>query len=198
MSGGSRTVATKTETKREPHKIKKLMRTELEKKWKPLDGGVFVAYRGLNSEQIYDLRRKLHDKGVKLQVIKNAVALRAFETLGYDEAKVTKVLQGPVGVVYSLNGQGMVGAAKALHDWKTKTKDKIVEVRGGFFKGDVISPKEVEALRNLPGREQLLGMVAGAFQAPMAGLANSLYECVAKFAYAVKALEEKKSKEEKK
>ena len=88
----------------------------------------------------------------------------------------------------------MIGAAKALYDWKAQTKDKFIEVKGGLLKGSVLSGKEVEALKNLPGREQLLGMVAGAFQAPIAGLANSFYQCISKFAGTLKALEEKNKK----
>ncbi len=199
-------MATKQVAKREPHAMKRLMRTEMERRFKPLDGGVFVAYRGLNSEQIYDLRKKLHAKGAKLTVIKNAVAQRAFAKLGYDEAKITKVLEGPVGVVYSPNGSGassggMIGAAKALYDWKVtpsnKAFEKIVEVKGGFFKGNVLSAKEVIAYKDLPSREVLLGMVAGAFQAPIQGLANCFYQSIAKFAGAIAAVEDKKKKETK-
>jgi large subunit ribosomal protein L10 len=185
--------------KREPHAIKRLMRTEMEKRFKPLDGGVFVAYRGLNSEQIYDLRKKLHAKGAKLTVLKNAVAMRAFEKLGYDQAKVDKILQGPTGVVYSPNGTGMVGAAKALSEWKKANKplEKVVEVKGGFFKGSILSEAEVKAYQDLPSREVLLGMVAGAFQAPIQGLANCFYQSIAKFAGAIAAVEDKKKKETK-
>ncbi len=192
-------MATKTQAKREPHKIKKLMRTELEKKLKPLDGGVVVAYRGLNSEQIYDLRKKLHEKGVKLHVVKNAVAVRALTTLGYEESKLTKVFDGPVGIVYSPNGQGMISAAKALYDWRKANKplEKVVQVKGGIFKGNVISERDVTALKDLPSREVLLGMVAGAFQAPIQGLANSFYQCISKFAGVIAAVEEKKKSESK-
>jgi large subunit ribosomal protein L10 len=193
-------VATKEQVKREPHKIKVLMRTEIERKFKKVDGGVLIAYRGLNSEQTYDMRKKLHAKGVKIVVLKNSVARRAFESLGYPEAKLTKVLEGPVGVVYSPNGDGMIGAAKALWDWREANKkavEKVVVIKGGFFKGDVLSEAEVKAMKDLPSREQLLAMVAGAFQAPIQGLANCFYQSISKFAGAIAAVEEKKKKETK-
>lgn len=198
-------MATKTATKkepaakREPHKIKTLMRTEIERKFAKVDGGVVVTFRGLNSEQTYDLRKKLHGKGVKIHVVKNAIAVRAFKTLGYEESKLLKVFEGPVGVVYSADSAGMIGAAKALYEWRGQNKplEKVLEIKGGFFKGDVISEKDVKALKDLPSREALLGMVAGAFQAPIQGLANCFYQSIAKFAGAIAAVEDKKKKESK-
>lgn len=195
------TTKPKEQAKREPHKVKTLMRTEIEKKFKSIDGGVVVSFTGLNSEQTYDLRKKLHEKGVKFHIVKNAVAVRAFQTLGYEESKLTKVLAGPVGIIYSPSDGGMVGAAKALYDWKqapaNKNFEKTVAIKGGLFKGDVITEAHVKALKDLPSREVLLGMVAGAFQAPIQGLANCFYQSIAKFAGAIAAVEDKKKKESK-
>jgi len=189
------------EAKREPHKVKTLMRTEVERRFKGVDGGVVIGFRGLNSEQTYDFRKKLNDKGIKFHIVKNAIAGRALQTLGYQEAKLAKVLQGPVGIVYAPNATGMIGAAKAVYDWKglagNKNFEKNVEIKGGFFKGDVLSEKDVKALKDLPSREQLLAMVAGAFQGPVQGLANCLYQNMSKFAGVIAAVEDKKKKETK-
>jgi large subunit ribosomal protein L10 len=179
--------------------LKQLLRTEVERRFKDVDGGVIVGYRGLNSEKIYDFRAKLRAKGARFQVVKNATTIRAFKTLGYDEAKIGKLFDGPVGIVYSLPGPGSagtIGAIKALKEWKTASKDKLVEVKGAFLEKSVIDPAGVSALEKLPGRQELLGMVAGAFQAPVSAFANRLNECVAKLAYAINAVKEKKEKGE--
>ena len=176
--------------------LKTLIRKELVNRFKPVDGGVVVQYRGLDSAAIYDLRTKLHHKGAKLQVVKNALAKRAFADMGYDAKQLDKLFDGPVGVVYARDKQtGAVGAAKALLDWKKDTKDKFLEVKGGFLEGSVIDAAGVKALSDMPGRPQLLSMLAGAFQAPTQMLATALNECVQKFAGVLKALEEKKEKE---
>jgi large subunit ribosomal protein L10 len=173
--------------------LKNLMRGELERRFQKVDGGVVVAYRGLDSEKIYDFRKKLREKGARFHVVKNSLALRAFQTLGYEEAKLTKLFDGPVGIVYGEHGA--VAAAKALSTWKRESKDKFVEVKGGFLEGDVLDASGIKALESMPSREQLLGMVAGAFQAPMQAFAHRLNECVAKFAYAVNAVKEQKEKQ---
>lgn len=176
--------------------LKNLIRKELVARFKPVDGGVVVQYRGLDSAAIYDLRTKLHHKGAKLHVVKNALARRAFADLGYDAKKLEALFDGPVGVVYARDKQtGAVGAAKALLDWKKETKDKFVEVKGGFLEGNVIDAAGVKALSDMPSRQQLLGMIAGVFQAPTQMFATALNECAQKFAGVLKALEEKKAKE---
>lgn len=176
--------------------LKTLMRQELSRRFKDVAGGVVVQYRGLSSDRIYDLRAKLHAKGAKLHVVKNAIAKRSFADLGYDANKLEKLFDGPVGVVYAKDEKtgvtGAVGAAKALLGWKRDTRDKFLEVKGGFLEGSVIDAQGVKALAEMPSREQLLGMVAGAFQAPIAAFATVLNESVAKLAYAIEAVRKKK------
>ena len=177
------------------HPLKSFMRSELEQRFKAIDGGVVVAIRGLNSEKTYDLRAKLQGKGVKLHCVKNAVAVRAFKAMGYEEAKLLKVFEGPVGIIYSkAGGAGVVGAVKALNAWKDANKDAPLAVKGGFMEGAVIDAAGVKVLQDLPSRDQLLAMVAGAFQAPIGAVANRLHECMAKFAYAIDAVKDKKEK----
>ena len=76
-----------------------------------------------------------------------------------------------------------------------ETRDKLVNVKGGFFEGAVLDPAAVKAYKDLPSREQLLAILAGTLQAPISAFANRLHECMAKFAYAVNAVKEKKEKQ---
>jgi large subunit ribosomal protein L10 len=182
--------------------LKNFIRKEITKRFKPVDGGVVVQYRGLGSAAMYDLRTKLHHKGAKFHIVKNSVATRAFQTLGYEESKLTKVIAGPVAIVYAPDAKtGMIGAAKAIYDFRSapanKGLDKVINIKGGFFKGDILSEADVKALKDLPSREQLLAMVAGAFQAPIQGLANCFYQSISNFAGVIAALEDKKKKETK-
>jgi large subunit ribosomal protein L10 len=176
--------------------LKTLIRTELTNRFKPIDGGIVVNFERLSSDQTAELRAKLHAKGVKLHIVKNSLAKRAFADLGYDTKKLDKIFSGPAAVIYAKDkATGAVGAAKALLDWKTATKDKtLLAVKGGFLEGSVIDAAGVKALADMPSRKQLLAMVAGAFQAPIAAFAGTLKESMAKFAYAVEAVRAKKEK----
>jgi large subunit ribosomal protein L10 len=176
--------------------LKTLIRTELQNRFKGVDGGVVVSFAGLNSEQTYDLRKKLHAKGVKFHIVKNSLIKRAFIDMGYDAKKLDTLFVGAVGVVYAKDkATGAVGAAKALRDWKTASKDKLIIVKGGFLEGTVIDAPGMKLLADMPSRTQLLAMVAGALQAPIAAFAGTLKETNAKFAYALEAVRAKKEKE---
>src|SRR4051794_25549938 len=86
----------KTEEKKRVHPLKTMTRDGLERRFKGLDGGVFVGYRGINSAKIYDLRSKLRAKKVKLTVSKTSICIRAIPAMGYDRAKLEKIFDGPI------------------------------------------------------------------------------------------------------
>jgi large subunit ribosomal protein L10 len=78
---------------------------------------------------------------------------------------------GPVAVAF---GYGETPeAAKTLTDYIRTTKS-ILSIKGGFFAGRVLSPREVESLARLPSREVLLGQVLAGMQSPIYGLVNVL------------------------
>lgn len=173
--------------------LKALIREEIARRFKDVDGGVVIRYRGLDSEKTYDLRKKLQAKGVKLNVVKNALASRAFSDIGYKPEHFSKLLDGPVGIVYAKDPKvGAAGAAKALLEWVRESKNKDLQVTGGFLSGTVLDEKGVKALSEMPSREQMLAILAGTFQAPISSLATVLKETVAKLAYAVDAVKKKK------
>ena len=85
----------------------------------------------------------------------------------------------------------MAGAAKALRD-SSKTLPALV-VKGGVLGGVALSADDVNALADLPSREELLAQIAGAFQAPLVKTAGLLSALPRKFAYGLQALIEKQA-----
>jgi large subunit ribosomal protein L10 len=58
--------------------------------------------------------------------------------------------------------------------------------------GKLYNANEVKAIAELPSREVLLSMMAGAFQAPLSKMAAALAATVSSFAYAMTALRNKR------
>ena len=174
--------------------LKTLMREALEAKFVDVEGGVLINANGLNSEQTYAFRKAMHARKLRFTVVRNAIAARAFMGKGYKEAELDRVLKGPVGLVYSGDEGGAVIAAKSVFEWKKETRDKLIEWKGALVDGQVLGPKDAEALRNAPGKREVRAMLAGALQAPIVKFAATLKEMYARFAYAIHALEEKKGK----
>ena len=113
----------------------------------------FVAltdYKGSTVAQMDALRRACEAQGVHYQVVKNTLSKRAVE--GTDLEGLTQHFQGPIGVLFA--GEDPIAAAKLL---KAQLKENpALELRAGFFEGDVLDEKGTLAVADLPSREDLL------------------------------------------
>ncbi len=147
---------------------------------------VFVTeYRGLSVKQIAGVRNALRPGGAELVVYKNTLAKIAVADAGIDG--LDEILVGPTALTF-VTGD-IAGAAKALRD-QSKTMPQLV-IKGGTLGGIALSADDVNALADLPSREELLAQIAGAFQAPLVKTAGLLSALPRKFAYGLQALIEK-------
>jgi large subunit ribosomal protein L10 len=143
---------------------------------------VLADYRGVNVEEISAFRNKLRDKGVKYEVIKNNLALRAIE--GTSLEGLSEYLTGMTGWV--LSGDDPILAAKTVREaTRELSKAKKFVLKGGFFDGDILDGKAIGKVADLPTKEELdvmlLGLVLkgpqlmlGVLQAPGRDLVNLL------------------------
>jgi large subunit ribosomal protein L10 len=149
---------------------------------------VFVSeYRGLSVKQLADVRNALRPVGAEHVVYKNTLARIAVRETGHDGLE--SVLVGPTALTF-VTGD-IAAAAKALRD-SSKTMPALV-IKGGVLGGLALSADDVNALADLPSREELLARIAGAFQAPLTKTARLLAAVPTKFAYGLQALIEKQA-----
>lgn len=149
---------------------------------------VLVNYKGLTVGGLSQLRRQLRPQHSRLDVVKNTYLGHACKQAGLPS--VDTLVEGQVAVV---TGSGDVTAvAKTLAEF-AKTHEALV-MRGGLFEGSVLTAGDVGALATIPPREVLLSMFVGTLAAPMSQLVGVLQQKVASVLYALKAIEEKKSK----
>jgi large subunit ribosomal protein L10 len=149
---------------------------------------VLVNYKGLTVGGLTQLRRQLRPQHARLDVVKNAYLGHACSQAGLPS--VDALLEGPIAIV---TGAGDVTAvAKALVDFG-KTNEALA-IRGGLLDGACLSAADMKAMASVPSREVLLGMFVGTLAAPMSRLVGVLQQKVATVVYALKAIEEKKSK----
>jgi large subunit ribosomal protein L10 len=149
---------------------------------------VFVSeYRGLSVKQLADVRNALRPAGAEHVVYKNTLARIAIRQAGYEALE--SVLVGPTAITF-VTGD-IAGAAKALRE-SAKTLPALV-IKGGALGGVALSSDDVNALADLPSREELLARLAGAFQAPLVKTAGLLQALPRNFAYGLHALIEKQA-----
>lgn len=149
---------------------------------------VIAEYRGLPVEDITVLRKEARASGVYLRVVKNTLARRAVKGTPFE--KLADQMAGPLAYGISVDP---VAAAKVLHGY-AKKNDKLV-IKGGALPGQVMSAKEVGSLATMPGREQLLAMLLGTMQAPIAKFVQTLNEVPSKFVRTVAAVRDQKEKQ---
>jgi len=128
---------------------------------------ILAEYRGIAVGDLTKLRAKAREQKVYLRVLKNTLARRAVE--GTTFAGLAEQMTGPL--IYGIS-EDAVAAAKVVNDF-AKTNDKLV-IRSGAFDGKVLDKAEVQALANIPSRDELLAKLLGVMQAPVSGFARAL------------------------
>jgi large subunit ribosomal protein L10 len=146
---------------------------------------VVAEYRGLEVGRMTELRAKARKSGVYLRVLKNTLARRAVE--GTPFAGLSPHMKGQL--VYGISPDA-VATAKVLNEF-AKANEKLV-IRAGAMENAVISAKEVTALASLPSREELLAMLLGTMQAPIAKFARTLNEVPSRFVRTLAAVRDKR------
>lgn len=135
---------------------------------------VLVDYRGLNVDEVTELRRKYSEAGVEYKVYKNTMMRFAFKEEGYEE--FTNHLTGPNAIAIST--EDPVIAAKVTNDF---AKDhKKLELKAGIVEGDILDLEKITEIANLPSKEHLLTQVVIALNAPISKFARGIQAIVDK------------------
>ncbi|TCL54302.1 LSU ribosomal protein L10P [Hydrogenispora ethanolica] len=164
--------------------------SEIQEKLQKSKAVVLADYRGLNVQEVTELRKKLREAGVEYKVAKNTLTSRAAKSVSIEG--LDSYLSGPTALAFGYNDP--VTPAKILSNF---AKDhKHLELKGGILEGKVIDFNAVKALADLPSREALLGQVAGLMQAPLRGMATVLSGPIRNLVYAVEAIRKQKAGEE--
>lgn len=160
---------------------------EIKEKLQKAVSMVLVDYRGLNVEEVTELRKKSREAGVEYKVYKNTLMTRAFDELGITGFE--DYLTGPNAIALGFGDP--VIPAKIMSDF-AKNHDKL-EIKVGMIENKVLSLEDVKALADLPSKEVLVAQVLGGLNAPITGFVNVLQANIRNLVYALDAIKEKQS-----
>ena len=170
--------------------IKNLITSDYQRRYGEVASACVVSVIGLDAISTNKLRGELRKRSLRLQVVKNSLAKRAFGNTAL--APLCNAMEGPCALV---TGSGTaIEIAKALMDVK-KTYPKI-ELRVGILDGDP-GLIDVETLSKMRGRMELLGEIASILQSPGSRLAGCLASPAGRIAGCLKAMVEKGGEEAK-
>ena len=138
-------------------------------------GGVVTDYRGLNVEQISDLRRRFRERGVGYKVVKNTLTRIAVEGTQYND--LIDILTGPTGIAFT-EGDPIAPAQVAVEFSKDH---EALEVKGGFMEGQVLSEEQVREVSRLSGVKELKAQFLATLNGPAQKLLGVLNAAPQKF-----------------
>ncbi|MDJ0682608.1 MAG: 50S ribosomal protein L10 [Xenococcaceae cyanobacterium MO_167.B52] len=145
-----------------------------------------VDYSGLSVAEITDLRNRLRPIGGSCKVTKNTLMQIAID--GDDNWQpMGEFLKGTSA--FLLVGEEVGAAVKAYKEFQKATKK--TELRGGVMEGKALTKQQVEALGDLPTKEQLYAQIAGAINGVATKIAIGVKEVPASLARGIKAISEK-------
>lgn len=142
--------------------------SEMAEKLAGCQAAFLADYRGLAVEQVNQLRGELRKVGVEYRVIKNTLLRLAAK--GTETECLAEYLQGPNAI--ALAEGDPVGPAKVLTEF-AKT-NKAFELRAAQLNGKLLTLEDVQALAELPSKEELLAKMLGSLNAPVTNFVGVL------------------------
>lgn len=147
---------------------KKKSVSELAEKIKEAKVVLLTDYRGINVEDVTNLRSKLRGAKTEYKVIKNNITKRALEECKIEGLE--SLLEGPTAVI--IGNEDYLETSKIVYEY---AKDnEFYKIKGGIIDGKVVSTEEIITLAKLPSRETLIAQLAGALLGNITKLAVAL------------------------
>jgi ribosomal protein L10 len=117
---------------------------------------------GLDSEKTVVLRKELRQKGIRLFVVKNALARRATE--GTSLAKAFDHAEGSLAVIWGC--EDFVSLCKEMVTVVKNPAYEKLKALGGVMDGDRLTQEKIEQVSKWPNRAQQLSILLGQILAP--------------------------------
>ena len=125
---------------------------------------------GLNSVLTSKLRRAAFRKEVKLEVVKNALLIKAMERTGMDYSELFPVIKGETAIMLSNTNNA---PAKLIKNFR-KTNDRPI-LKGAYIEECCyIGDDMLDALCNIKSKNDLIADVIALLQSPMKNVISGL------------------------
>ena len=153
---------------------KQVVIDEIKEKLQNAVSVVLVDARGITVEEDTRLRKQFREAKVEYKVYKNTMIERAIE--GTPFADLKDYLSGPTTIAISYEG---ATDAAAIIAKESKTINAL-EFKAGVVEGITYDAKGIEAIANIPSKEELLSKLLGSFKSPMSTFARVIKQIAEK------------------
>ncbi|MBP6630996.1 MAG: 50S ribosomal protein L10 [Kofleriaceae bacterium] len=142
---------------------------------------VLVEYAGLTVPTVTAMRDDFRKAGCQYRVLKNSLVKIAVK--GSKMEPMSKLLKGPTAVIWST--ETPQAPAKVALKW-AKDQPKLV-VKGGYFDGQVLDAKGIDALAKMPGKPEMQSTLLMTFLAAPTDFVRTIIAGPQNFLYLVDA-----------
>lgn len=159
---------------------------ELLDKIKNNSGIILTEYKGLNVDEISDLRSKLYPLNYEYRVVKNTLIKRALGSAGLEE--FSQMFKGANAIAIGVGDP--VSSSKVIVEF-LKEHSKL-KLKGGLLNNKILNSEQIKFLATLPSREVLLGQVASTLKSPIVNLVFVLKQIMGSLVYVLEAIKKQK------
>jgi large subunit ribosomal protein L10 len=151
--------------------VKEMIMADYQRRFGDLDGALVVDIRGIEANDNNALRLDLAKSGIRITVVKNALARKAFNGTALEG--LSEALVGPAALAYG--GDSVVEAARQIVDWARKVDD--LDLKGAILDGEYFDGAAgVKHLSTFPTKDEAKARVVQLVLTPagnVVGAANA-------------------------
>jgi len=152
---------------------------------------VLVDYKGINIEEVNELRKRFRDNGVDYFVQKNTLVKIALNELGITALDAD--LKGSTGIAVCKEDE--VSAAREMAKFVKEVMDgkAFPTFKAGYVDGEYFSKEDLSKLSLMPSKEELMAKILGSLNAPLTNFVGLLNALVRQFVLVVDAVAKSKA-----
>lgn len=171
--------------------VKEMIMSDYQRRFGDLDGALIVDVRGIKANQTNEMRLALAEKDVRVTVVKNALARKAFA--GTPLEALDPALTGPSALAYG--AESVVDVARSLVEWAKKVEH--LELKGAVLDGEYFDGDAgVKRLSTFPTREEAQAKVVQLVLTPAGNVVGAATGAGSRILGIVKEIEERLEKGE--
>lgn len=158
--------------------------------FKEASAGTFISFKRLTVAKDQEIRKQLREAGIRYAVVKNTLARKAAAGTPFEQA--AEHLKGTTALALSKNDP--VSLSKTIFKFAKENPD-IFTFKVGVVEGKVVALNELEAIANLPSKEELISKMMFIINSQAQRLATVLSAVPRNLAVVIKQIGEKKGGE---
>lgn len=162
---------------------------EISSKFSTAKAAFLVDFKGMNVEQVTNLRKKLWATKSEMRVVRNTLAKRALKEYPAQEKALSEGLVGTNAIVFAFGDAS--ASAKSLSEFGKDVET--LDVKLGVMDGQQLDRDMIKYLATLPPLEVLRAQLLGTLAAPMQKFVSTLAAPATQFVCLLKAYENKQN-----